>query len=584
MTLAGRPHGTTSAFTFLAIRGASNAFRRKLAQLKNPRYALALIFGALYMWSVLGRRDRAVGAPPGPLATHVELLAAIGLGLLVLWLWAFSRDRRALAFSPAEVAFLFTAPVPRRTLIQYKLIRAQAVILLNTLLWSVLLSPARFGAHAWMRGISVWLLLSTLHLHRLGASFVRTSVVEHRGAGLRHRLVSVAALAIIAGTLITMAVTSLPAVLAARGGGLGATLDALAIAFSGRLPSIVFAPLYVAVRPIAQHAPSEWVRTLIPAVMLLLVHYVWVVRSDAAFEEAAAEASVTRARQIDAIRRGARVPDRSAGALPPPLFALQPRGRPATAIFWKNLISVGRRRRYVRLCVVWALAVAALAFVSLHPVGAIAQTAGTLLATWAALSLVAGPQWVRNDLRTDLLRLELLRSYPVRGTDIVAAETAASTAVLTAVQLALVTLAYAAFLGDHGAAISPAVRTFGLLAALAVLPAVNFLGLLAQNGAALLFPAWIRIGSGRGGGVEAIGQNMLTLVAYALVLVVGLLVPVFLGGVAFWLTRMVAGTWGLVPAVGVLIGAIAAECAVLLRWLGRVFERIDIAESGIVAV
>ena len=57
--------------------------------------------------------------------------------------------------------------------------------------------------------------------------------------------------------------------------------------------------------------------------------------------------------------------------------------------------------------------------------------AGWLAATWAALTLVIGPQWIRNDLRSDLLKLDLLRSYPLPGRAVVAAETAASTLVLT---------------------------------------------------------------------------------------------------------------------------------------------------------
>src|SRR5439155_1724547 len=71
--------------------------------------------------------------------------------------------------------------------------------------------------------------------------------------------------------------------------------------------------------------------------------------------------------------------------------------------------------------------------------------------------LVLGPQWVRNDLRNDLLKLDLLRSYPLPGRAVVAAETAASTLVLTALQLALLVIAYLAFLGN--ATMEPDLRT-----------------------------------------------------------------------------------------------------------------------------
>jgi hypothetical protein len=48
---------------------------------------------------------------------------------------------------------------------------------------------------------------------------------------------------------------------------------------------------------------------------------------------------------------------------------------------------------------------------------------------------------------------------------------------------------------------------------LVLLPAVNGLGMLLHNGAALLLPGWTHIGTGRPGGVEALGQNMLVLIA-----------------------------------------------------------------------
>ena len=46
---------------------------------------------------------------------------------------------------------------------------------------------------------SIWVLLTTISFHRLGASFVRTSLLEHGRIALRHRLVSLALLGAAAG-------------------------------------------------------------------------------------------------------------------------------------------------------------------------------------------------------------------------------------------------------------------------------------------------------------------------------------------------------------------------------------------------
>jgi hypothetical protein len=52
------------------------------------------------------------------------------------------------------------------------------------------------------------------------------------------------------------------------------------------------------------------------------------------------------------------------------------------------------------------------AVLSFDPEGTLAEIAGWLAASWAGITIVIGPQWVRNDLRGDLLKLDLLRRPP----------------------------------------------------------------------------------------------------------------------------------------------------------------------------
>ena len=119
------------------------------------------------------------------------------------------------------------------------------------------------------------------------------------------------------------------------------------------------------------------------------------------------------------------------------------------------------------------------------------------------------------------------------------------------------------------------------MTALACLPGINYLGMLIQNGAALLYPAWVHLGSGRPGGVEALGQNMLMIVGYTALLGVALAVPAGLAMALFTLARGEIGWWAIVPSVVVLLGGIAVEVAAMLRWLGRVFEATDPASAEI---
>jgi ABC-2 type transport system permease protein len=565
-------------FAYLTWRSAYNRISRQLRHLRSPRYLAALLLGLAYLWfMILGQRTGpAAGEAPDPAV--VELLGALALMGAVAWGWVFGVERRVLAFSPAEVAFLFPGPVSRSGLIQFKLLRGQLLILFNAMLWTLILSRERFGVSAWIRVISIWVMLTTLSFHRLGASFVRTSVAEHGRLGLRHRVVSLVVLGLVLIALTWSVADALPDIVAARGNGVRSLLEAAAAAGQQPLALAVTYPFRLMIRPLAATTLTDWVHAIWPALVLLLLHYVWVVRSDSAFEEAAAEVSLARARALT------RPSARSARYLEPvsrPVLRLAPTGWPAGAILWKNLVAVTRTRRIRNaawmLCLA-AVVVTALSFEAAEDIGALA---GWLAVTWAGLTIVTGPQYVRNDLRNDLLKLDLLRSYPLRGSSVVLAEVAGSTVLLTLIQYGLLAIAYLSFLGNTTMVPDLEERTLLLLLAYVCLPAINLLGMLIQNGAALLFPAWVRLGSGRTAGVEALGQNLLMMIAFTAVLVTTLILPLGVGAGGFLLFRSALDNWAVVPALGLGLLVVGTEAALMVEWLGRLFERIDPAGAGV---
>jgi hypothetical protein len=417
----------------------------------------------------------------------------------------------------------------------------------------------------------------------LGASFVRTSVLEHGRYGLRHRVLS---LLLLGGAFAGLAWTlrdALPLLEAGWTSGVTGFLNAVADAAAAPLATLLLAPFRALVRPLTAHSPGEWLRSMGPALLLLLLHYVWVVRADTAFEEAAAEASMERARRAAARRGGAGVTPQLVHRRQPRLLRLRASGWPATAILWKNLLAVVRTRRTRNAAIFFTVAAVGATALSFQGDGTLAGVAGWLAAMWAALTLVIGPQWVRNDLRGDLLKLDLLRSYPLRGRAVVTAEAAASALVLTLMQLALLALAYLAFLGNTQSELSLGLRTAVLGAAAVSLPALNFVGMLLQNGAALLFPAWAHLGGNRPGGVEALGQNMLMIMAYVAALGAALLAPGALAAGLYVLLQPAAGWWAAAPAAVALLAGLAGESVLMAGWLGRVFERTDPAAAGIAA-
>jgi hypothetical protein len=564
-------------FGYLAWRSAYNRFARQIRHLKSPRYVAALLLGLAYLWFMLVVQRPAAAATAPTDARWLELVGALALLGAVAWGWIFGVERRVLAFTPAEVTFLFSGPVSRRGLIQFKLLHSQLLILFNALLWTLILSRERFGVSPWLRVVSIWVLLTTLSFHRLGASFVRTSLAEHGRRGARHRMVSLAVLGVVLIALTWSIADALPQIVAARADNPLSFLQAIGEAASNPLPTALTYPFRLMIRPLTAQTLPDWLGALWPALVLLVLHYIWVVRSDSAFEEAAAEVSLRRARLLSegrglsssGVRRTA------------PLFRLAPGGWPAGALLWKNLVAVTRSRRVRNATLTLAAVAAVVTILSFKPEGTLAHIAGWLLVFWAGAMIVVGPQWVRNDLRGDLPKMDLLRSYPVPGWSVVLAEVGASTLLLTVIQLTLLSVGYLAFLGDDTMYPGLGDRTVILVAAFLLLPAINLLGMLIQNGAALLYPAWVRHGSSRAGGVEALGQSFLMMIAFVGLLGVALALPVGIGGGAFLLLRPVIGLWAMLPAAILGLITVAYEAAATIGWLGRLFERTDPATAGI---
>src|SRR6185312_7891715 len=123
-----------------------------------------------------------------------------GLVLIVFvalyWIWP--RARAALTFSEAEIAFLFPAPVKRRTLIHYRWINAQLRILFTALLLALFSSSWPFiPGNGAIRVVGWWLIFSTLDLHSVGSSFAITRLLDRGVASLRRSLVTGVAAALI---------------------------------------------------------------------------------------------------------------------------------------------------------------------------------------------------------------------------------------------------------------------------------------------------------------------------------------------------------------------------------------------------
>jgi hypothetical protein len=559
-----------NAFLYLVSRSARNRFAALAKGIRSPRYLAALAVGVFYIWMFLVRPVNRGAATPVLLGQPTEMIVTIFIVLTLMGAWVLGSDATALAFTPAEVSLLFPAPLSRRALMGYKLFRAQIAVLINSLIWVFVLRRGGSALPGGLRAIAIWTLFSTLNLHRLGAALVRTSWREHARAGLRRHGWSTAAF-----VLVGLAV--LAGVVQHRGElapalGQGAFFRALGRALANPPASWGLYPFHVVVAPTFAHTLPEWGRTIWPAMLVLVFHIWWVLRTDAAFEEAAIEASAERARRLEAMKTR-----RSLGAvtLKPPTstIALASVGHPAIGIFWKNMLCL-RRTAKLRLFIGPTAMSIILGSAMASDDGGVLGVVSTSSLLFAGLLIVFGGRLIRNDLRQDMQHLPLLKTLPVAPEHLMLAEVASGALPMAALQLLLLAVSYATSFALPIMPIGPQTRLALFVASPFAVVAINAALLTIQNGTAVLFPTWIRLGPAVSTGVEALGQNLLSSVANLFSLGVALIIPAI---VAAGTISLVGPPRAVTLSLLVIVAScvLAAEVYFALKLLGRAFAKAE---------
>lgn len=558
------------AFLYLITRSARNRFLFQLKRARNPRYGVALVVAAFYIWAFL-LRPTSVGLGEIFITRPGETIATLLMVITLAGTWVFGSDTMALAFTPAELSLLFPAPLSRRQLIGYKLYRAQIAVLVNALIWVFVLRRGGNYVPAPMRALGIWVLFSTLNLHRLGAALVRSSWRQHGGSGARRNVWAILAFVFVVGSLVAGAVIHRARLLGVH--EVGEFFIALSDVFAAPPASYGLAPFRLVVAPAFVHDAAAWSAAILPALAMLAFHVWWVLRSDMAFEDAAIEASAERSKRLDAFRSrravGAGLTAKSAKKT----IRLSTAGHPALAIFWKNMLCL-RRTMELRL-LIGPLVVSLV-------MGGAASSGGrdpalfvaAAALTFGAMLLVFGGRLIRNDLRHDMLHLPMLKTLPISGRDMVIAEVASSALPMAALQFVLLLVAFTSSLWSPLVELPLGIRTGILIAAPFATVALNAALLTIQNGLAVLFPAWMRLGASVNTGVEALGQNLIATMANLLSLAFALVIPLI---VAFIAVRYLTVTGALATALTIIFTSfvLAGETYAVIGYIGRAFAKAE---------
>lgn len=593
-------------FSYLLQTSFKNRITRRLARLKEPRYLIPFVVSLLWFGTWVVRpllrhgspvRGLGWGALPPDVRDALVFVSGVAIFLWIVLMWILPNKKAALSFTPAELHFLFPAPVTRQQLVQYKLMQAQVGILFGAFI-SAIFSGARLThADGWARVLALWLFFAIGHLHGIAASFVRTDLMEAGWSAVRRRLVSivvalvvVVAVAVSARSAWTTLAQSISAWIGPQGQPslerFGEVTRALANAGDSGLTSVILWPFLALPRLLLARTPSEFLQYGSIGVAIFLLHYLWVMRADTSFEEASIELSqqVTARRQarLETSRRGGSLV-RRAGRFP---WKLSPTGRPEMALVWKNLINLSRvtpmRALFALFAFVFAMVTWTIQLAQARE--GLWLLAALLCAQVAAFTSVFGPVFMRNDLREDLFRIDAIKTMPLAGHAVVWAEVLGSWIVLAVIQVMTIAIGSFALAMSGAPTVGGVVVTWlfaGGGAAFFLLPGLTLVAVALQNALVVLFPAWVALGNGRTRGFEASGQRILTLFGTLFALCVVALPAAASGGVAAWLLAPHVGPACLVFGAAIALAWMIAEVAFVCRLLGRVLDRLDPSTAGI---
>jgi hypothetical protein len=515
--------------------------RRITRNMRSVKGALLAVFGVLVVGSWIA--PSLWQAHSGPRTDPQTVRDAAPLLLLVMAMMALlsSGGEKAVAFTPAEVDFLFPGPFTRRQLLAYKIGKALAGLLFSaTLMAVVFLRHAAGWLQAWCG-----LFLAMLFLHLL--SMAITLVAQSAGERVYTRSRKI----ILAVVLLAAGAAGWP--LLKQGGRLGFTQVMHAL-HGSRVGTILLAPLDVFGELFTAqtwHAGLVYASLAlgINAVLLFVVFYL-----DADYLEAAASRSQAVYARIQRLRKGgltaiAGPGKKVRGAVPqlPFMAGVGP-------VAWRQMTSALRSSRGL-LLVMLILAV------SVGPVlmtsGGGARLGRSILGivAWMTLFVVG---WLRFDFRSDLDQMDHLKSLPIRPWAVATGQITTPTLLMTLCHWMIIASVMA---------VSRRVDVFMIAAAAISLP-FNALLFGIENFIFLLFPTRA---AATPGDFQGYGRQILVF------FVKGLLILVAAGiaaAVAF-AVHLIVGSWlATLLTAAVVIALVAVGTIPAVAWA---FGRFDVA-------
>jgi hypothetical protein len=580
---------------------------RSIRLLRQPKYLVGFIVGAGWMglWVLrpLLRSKIAFGSAPGipfgmELIPAIHRFAALLVTVALPLPWLLPWGRLGLPFRESELTMLLQAPLNRRQVIQYGLLKSEVSVLISGLVLPLFVGLGGPGARLLM-GCGTWILFEFWHLNgKWRAMFnLRQTEIPAASARTRRSVLTIGLVGYYAVVLLALTPFVTQIGIAIRGKDFRQVAASLTAVTWPPLLEAVLTPAWWLTGPMFAGGVTAFVVAAGPMLLAIAAQREIVLHSKARFEERALEHAAKEEARKSPARRFARISSRTRSTRP---FELDRPGPPEFALVWKNTMRVSRAR-WTR--VVLAASALLIGIALLPSLLRLSDVIYAVLAAVGGVSMItqplfAGMTW-NNDLRSELAHIDLVRTWPVPAQRFVLAE------VLSPAILSFASAAFGAgvvLTSLFGSRLREAVtgqrstlvllpragELLGVHAGLAavvlvvsVLPvaaAVSFFSSALQNLATLFVPAWMAHSADRSRGVAAFGQRMLFSAALGLALLLALIPSALLVGAAAgvqWWLGIPWSVWAF-PFWGVLVAApMFALGWSIVQVAGRLWERLD---------
>ena len=539
---------------YLLKKTAIGKLRHLRRRMRDRKGRIVLVFATLLVLAFVVPQ---VASPPSGeqtqrVARYAELLRFWGPPTLVLCALASALSAGGIYFKPAEVDFLFPAPVSRRQLLLYRIVSRLGIAGVSALWTSVFLTPQASHWYAAMLGLFFWMAFMQLTAQ---ASALVLATVGVRMPRWVRKTITIAFLSLVVGALL-VAGAVVP-----RAGQIVAAVRAAVDWGPTRVATSIARPMvevFLAEDVVAftlWMAPATAVLVAIAAVMMLL---------DAAYLEASLGTSAWVQARLRQLRAGGGLPvPRSDGrSTPPRALPMPPRLGGTGPMAWRQVVSMGRA---LRSLVATMVVVVPAALVPLLILAMSTDPRREFVTAFAGglVPTLMMTQYLAFDFRRDLDRMALLKSLPLSPLAVAAAQLVSPTIVFTALQLLLLV---------GLASVSFGVPSSLVIAIAALLPFANWIVAAVDNTLFLLMP--YRLIPEDAGSMPFTGQLMVAMFLKALAL--GLI-----GGTSALTGLLLLKAFGGSPLAGVIGFAVVLVLAAiaLTALVGRTFASFDVSRD-----